>query len=113
VKVGDVWRGFRRNPVKPVILPVVCRVLPICLKPEKPKTLQFWRKQPGMISFGKETKGKQRIIITDSTGEQFETLVPKWRHITVFEGEFVEKGETIAEGELTPHDILRLRGIED
>jgi len=67
----------------------------------------------GAVSFGKETKGKQRIIITDAAGEQFETLVPKWRHITVFEGEFVEKGETIAEGELTPHDILRLRGIEE
>jgi len=40
-------------------------------------------------------------------------LIPKWRHITVFEGEFVEKGETIAEGELTPHDILRLRGVEE
>lgn len=67
----------------------------------------------GTISFGKETKGKQRIIIADSTGEQFEILVPKWRHVTVFEGEFVEKGETIAEGELTPHDILRLRGVEE
>ncbi len=67
----------------------------------------------GAISFGKETKGKQRIVITDSEGEQFETLIPKWRHITVFEGEFVEKGETIAEGELTPHDILRLRGVEE
>ncbi|MCK5354312.1 MAG: DNA-directed RNA polymerase subunit beta', partial [Methyloprofundus sp.] len=67
----------------------------------------------GSISFGKETKGKQRIVITDSEGEQYETLIPKWRHITVFEGEFVEKGETIAEGELTPHDILRLRGVEE
>jgi DNA-directed RNA polymerase subunit beta' len=67
----------------------------------------------GSVSFGKETKGKQRIVITDTSGEPFETLVPKWRHITVFEGEFVEKGETIAEGELTPHDILRLRGIEE
>ncbi|NOR81087.1 MAG: DNA-directed RNA polymerase subunit beta', partial [Methyloprofundus sp.] len=67
----------------------------------------------GAIAFGKETKGKQRIVITDSEGEQYETLVPKWRHITVFEGEFVEKGETIAEGELTPHDILRLRGVTE
>jgi DNA-directed RNA polymerase subunit beta' len=67
----------------------------------------------GAVSFGKETKGKQRIVITDASGEQYETLVPKWRHITVFEGEFVEKGETIAEGELTPHDILRLRGVEE
>ncbi|MCK5829180.1 MAG: DNA-directed RNA polymerase subunit beta' [Methylococcales bacterium] len=67
----------------------------------------------GIISFGKETKGKQRVVITDSEGESFEALIPKWRHITVFEGEFVEKGETIAEGELTPHDILRLRGVEE
>jgi len=67
----------------------------------------------GAVSFGKETKGKQRIIITDSEGEAYETLVPKWRHITVFEGEFVDKGETIAEGELTPHDILRLRGVTE
>ena len=67
----------------------------------------------GTISFGKETKGKQRVVITDANGEQVETLIPKWRHITVFEGEYVEKGETIAEGELTPHDILRLRGIEE
>lgn len=67
----------------------------------------------GAIAFGKETKGKQRIVITDSEGEQYETLVPKWRHITVFEGEFVDKGETIAEGELTPHDILRLRGVTE
>ncbi len=67
----------------------------------------------GMISFGKETKGKQRVVITDAESEQYETLIPKWRHITVFEGEFVEKGETIAEGELTPHDILRLRGVEE
>lgn len=67
----------------------------------------------GTVSFGKETKGKQRLVITDASGENFETLVPKWRHITVFEGEFVEKGETVAEGELTPHDILRLRGVEE
>jgi len=67
----------------------------------------------GAVSFGKETKGKQRVVITDSEGEQYETLVPKWRHITVFEGEFVDKGETIAEGELTPHDILRLRGVTE
>ncbi len=67
----------------------------------------------GTVSFGKETKGKQRIVITDSKAEQHEALVPKWRHVTVFEGEFVEKGETIVEGELTPHDILRLRGVEE
>ncbi len=67
----------------------------------------------GTVSFGKETKGKRRLIITDDEGNQHEILIPKWRHITVFEGERVEQGETIAEGDLTPHDILRLRGIEE
>jgi DNA-directed RNA polymerase subunit beta' len=67
----------------------------------------------GTISFGKETKGKRRIVITDGHSQQHEVLIPKWRHITVFEGEHVEQGETIAEGDLTPHDILRLRGVAD
>ena len=67
----------------------------------------------GTISFGKETKGKRRIIVTDTHGVHHEVLIPKWRHITVFEGEHVEQGETIAEGDLTPHDILRLRGVAE
>jgi DNA-directed RNA polymerase subunit beta' len=65
----------------------------------------------GTIGFGKETKGKQRLVITDSDGETHELLIPKWRHITAFDGEHVEKGEVIADGELASHDILRLRGI--
>ena len=67
----------------------------------------------GTISFGKETKGKRRVIVTDAQNAQHEVLIPKWRHITVFEGEHVEQGETIAEGDLTPHDILRLRGVAE
>ncbi len=67
----------------------------------------------GTVSFGKETKGKRRLVVTDKNGETKELLIPKWRHITVFEGEHVEQGETIAEGELTPHDILRLRGVAE
>jgi len=67
----------------------------------------------GTVSFGKETKGKRRVVITDAQGEQHELLIPKWRIITVFEGEHVEQGETIAEGDLTPHDILRLRGVAE
>ena len=79
----------------------------------KPKEPAILAEATGTIGFGKETKGKQRIVITDKNGETTETLIPKWRRIDVFEGEHVERGEVIAEGELTPHDILRLRGVTD
>jgi DNA-directed RNA polymerase subunit beta' len=65
----------------------------------------------GTVSFGKETKGKRRLVITDESGESHEELIPKWRHLNVFEGEQVVKGETIADGEPNPHDILRLQGV--
>jgi DNA-directed RNA polymerase subunit beta' len=64
------------------------------------------------VSFGKETKGKRRLIITDESAEQYEELIPKWRHLNVFEGETVQRGEVIADGEPNPHDILRLKGVE-
>ena len=62
------------------------------------------------MSFGKETKGKQRLVITADDVEEREVLVPKWRHLLVFEGERVEQGEEIVDGMPNPHDILRLRG---
>jgi DNA-directed RNA polymerase subunit beta' len=79
----------------------------------KPKEPAILAEATGTVSFGKETKGKQRLVITDSDGETHELLIPKWRHVNVFEGEHVEKGEVIADGELNPHDILRLRGVTD
>ena len=66
----------------------------------------------GIVSFGKDTKGKQRLIITQPDGATHEELIPKWRHVIVFEGEQVEMGETIVDGEPNPHDILRLLGVE-
>jgi DNA-directed RNA polymerase subunit beta' len=79
----------------------------------KPKESSILAEITGTVSFGKETKGKQRLVITPSEGEVYEELIPKWRHVTVFEGEHVEKGEVIAEGEPNPHDILRLLGVEE
>jgi DNA-directed RNA polymerase subunit beta' len=62
------------------------------------------------VGFGKDTKGKQRVIITGAEGETHEELIPKWRHVTIFEGEHIEKGETLVDGEPGAHDILRLLG---
>ena len=77
----------------------------------KPKEPAVLAEISGTVSFGKETKGKQRLVITDADGEAHEELIPKWRHINVFEGERVEKGEAVVDGPPTPHDILRLMGI--
>jgi len=78
----------------------------------KPKEPAILAETSGTVSFGKETKGKQRLVITGPNQEHYEELIPKWRQINVFEGETVEKGETVADGEPNPQDILRLRGVE-
>ncbi|WHZ20570.1 MAG: DNA-directed RNA polymerase beta' subunit [Rhodanobacteraceae bacterium] len=78
----------------------------------KPKEPAILAEVSGVVSFGKDTKGKQRLIIKDADGNEHEDLIPKWRHIVVFEGEHVEKGETVVDGESDPRDILRLLGVE-
>ncbi|MEY2626018.1 MAG: hypothetical protein RL412_1793 [Pseudomonadota bacterium] len=78
----------------------------------KPKDQAILAEKSGTVSFGKETKGKRRLIITDEKGEKYEELIPKWRQLNVFEGEQVTRGEVIADGEPNPHDILRLQGVE-
>ncbi len=77
----------------------------------KPKETAILAETTGTVSFGKDTKGKQRLVITNAEGERHEELIPKWRHITVFEGEHVERGESIVDGAPAPHDILRLMGV--
>ncbi|MDG2374779.1 MAG: DNA-directed RNA polymerase subunit beta' [Woeseiaceae bacterium] len=77
----------------------------------KPKEPAIMAEHTGTVSFGKETKGKVRLVITDESGESKEELIHKWRHLNVFEGEQVVRGEVIADGEPNPHDILRLQGV--
>lgn len=78
----------------------------------KPKDPAILAERSGIISFGKDTKGKQRLIIKDTDGSEHEELIPKYRQIIVFEGEHVTKGETVVDGEPSPQDILRLLGVE-
>jgi DNA-directed RNA polymerase subunit beta' len=85
----------------------------------KPKEPAILAEISGTVSFGKETKGKRRLVITPKDGvnpidgsDHYESLIPKWRTMAVFEGEHIEKGEVVSEGPPTPHDILRLKGVE-
>ena len=86
----------------------------------KPKDPAILAEITGTVTLGKETKGKLRLVITPDDGKplangklQYEELIPKWRTLGVFEGEHVEKGEVISDGPPTPHDILRLKGINE
>ncbi|MEW9824350.1 MAG: DNA-directed RNA polymerase subunit beta' [Candidatus Symbiodolus clandestinus] len=78
----------------------------------RPKEPAILAEIAGIVSFGKETKGKRRLqIIPLEGGEAYEEMIPKWRHLNVFEGEQVERGDMISDGPEAPQDILRLRGI--
>ncbi|OZB12357.1 MAG: DNA-directed RNA polymerase subunit beta', partial [Marinobacter sp. 34-60-7] len=74
----------------------------------RPKESAILAEISGTVSFGKETKGKKRLVITPKDGDAYEVLIPKHRQMNVFEGETVEKGEVISDGPSNPHDILRL-----
>ncbi|MGP1947521.1 MAG: DNA-directed RNA polymerase subunit beta' [Arsenophonus sp. NC-PG7-MAG3] len=77
----------------------------------RPKEPAILAEISGIISFGKETKGKRRLVITPiDSDESYEEMIPKWRQLNVFEGEIVERGDVISDGPESPHDILRLRG---
>ena len=77
----------------------------------KPKDAAILAEVSGVVSMGKETKDKKRLTITDQDGNRYEELVPKWRSVTVFEGESVERGEVVVDGPDDPHAILRLKGV--
>jgi DNA-directed RNA polymerase subunit beta' len=76
----------------------------------KPKEMAIVSEIDGIVSFGPETKGKRKIIVTPETGEPKEYFIPKGKHITVQEGDFVEDGELLTEGYPELHDILKIKG---
>ena len=78
-----------------------------------PKDAGMLAEVTGTISFGKDTKGKQRLIITELDGTAHEYLIPKDKHVMAHDGQVVNKGEVIVDGPVDPHDILRLKGVEE
>ena len=92
--------------------PAVCRAWPSCSRRVRRRTGTL-AEITGTVSFGKETKGKIRLQITDPDGKVHEELVPRRKNILVHEGQVVNKGELIVDGPADPQDILRLLGIEE
>ena len=78
----------------------------------KPKDAAILAKYSGITSFGRETKGKVRLVITTEDGDVHEELILKTRRLNIYEGESIAKGEIIADGELSLHDILEIQGVQ-
>jgi len=79
----------------------------------RPKELAVVSEIDGVISFGKDTKGKRKLLVTPDVGEAKAYLIPKGKHISVYEGDFVKAGEALMDGSIDPHDILKIRGAKE
>ena len=110
VEVGDVLARLTQESSKTRDITGGLPRVADMFEARKPKQPAILAEISGTFSWGKETKGKKRLVITPDKGEHYELLIPKWRNLDVFEGEKVAKGEMIADGEASSHDILRLLG---
>ncbi|MCB0272795.1 MAG: DNA-directed RNA polymerase subunit beta' [Bdellovibrionales bacterium] len=79
----------------------------------KPKEIAIISEIDGVVSYGKDTKGKRKVVITPEVGQEREYLIPKGKHISVLEGDFVRAGEPLMDGASNPHDILRVLGEKE
>jgi DNA-directed RNA polymerase subunit beta' len=111
VKVGDVLARIPQETSKTRDITGGLPRVADLFEARRPKDSAVLAEISGVVSFGKETKGKRRLMITATSSDVHEELIPKWRHINVFEGEHVERGEMLVEGALNPHDVLRLLGV--
>ncbi|MGQ0591597.1 MAG: DNA-directed RNA polymerase subunit beta' [Gammaproteobacteria bacterium] len=110
VKIGDVIARLPQESFKTRDITGGLPRVADLFEARRPKEAAVLAEISGTVSFGKDTKGKQRLILT-ADHEQVEVLIPKWRQVTVFEGEHVERGEVIVDGAPDSHDILRLQGV--
>ncbi|MBE9504763.1 MAG: DNA-directed RNA polymerase subunit beta' [Proteobacteria bacterium] len=79
----------------------------------KPKEMAVVSEIDGRVAFGKDTKGKRKVVVTPEVGEPKEYLIPKGKHISVHEGDWVTAGESLMDGSIDPHDILKIRGEKE
>jgi len=79
----------------------------------KPKDFAVITEIDGKVSFGKDSKGKRKVVVTPEIGEPKEYLIPKGKHISVHEGDYVRAGEPLMDGSSNPHDILRVLGVKE
>jgi len=112
VKVGDILARIPQESSKTRDITGGLPRVAELFEARSPKDAGILAENTGTVSFGKDTKGKQRLVITNEDGEANEFLIPKDKHVTAHDGQVVTQGETIVDGPADPADILRLQGRE-
>jgi len=110
VQMGDVLAKIPRESMKTKDITGGLPRVAELFEARKPKEVAIITETDGVVSFGKETKGKRRVVVTAENGEAQEYLIPKGKNITVNEGDFVRAGDPLMDGAANPHDILKIKG---
>jgi DNA-directed RNA polymerase subunit beta' len=113
VSVGEVLARIPQESVKTRDITGGLPRVAELFEARSPKDAGMLAEITGTVSFGKDTKGKQRLMITELDGTTHEYLIPKDKHVMAHDGQVVNKGEVIVDGPVDPHDILRLKGVEE
>ena len=110
VRTGDVLARIPRESMKTKDITGGLPRVAELFEARKPKEVAIITEVDGVVSFGKETKGKRRVVVSPESGEAQEYLIPKGKNITVNEGDFVRSGDPLMDGAANPHDILKIKG---
>jgi DNA-directed RNA polymerase subunit beta' len=113
VKAGDIIAKIPRETTKTKDITGGLPRVAELFEARKPKECAVISEIDGIISFGKDTKGKRKLIITPEAGVPKEYLIPKGKHISVREGDMVRAGDPLMDGSANPHDILRVLGVKE
>lgn len=112
IKAGDVLAKIPRETTKTKDITGGLPRVAELFEARKPKDCSVITEIDGTVSFGKDTKGKRKLVVTPEAGAPSEYLIPKGKHITVHEGEYVKAGESLTDGSINPHDILKVLGMQ-
>lgn len=113
VSAGDVLASIPRETTKTKDITGGLPRVAELFEARKPKEFAVITEIDGIVSFGKDSKGKRKVVVTPEIGEPKEYLIPKGKHISVHEGDFVRAGEPLMDGSSNPHDILRVLGEKE
>jgi DNA-directed RNA polymerase subunit beta' len=113
VMAGDILANIPRETTKTKDITGGLPRVAELFEARKPKEFAVITEIDGVVAFGKDSKGKRKVVVTPEIGEPKEYLIPKGKHISVHEGDFVRAGESLMDGSSNPHDILRVLGEKE